>query len=255
MATAIVTGASTGIGRDLALLCANAGYDLVLVARNQAQLSQLASEIKGGRRVRILAKDLSRPEAPDEIYAEIKGEDIHILINNAGVGLRGHFAELGVAAQMSMLQLNVNALTHLTRLFLPGMIERRSGRVMNVASTAAFQAGPLMAVYYASKAYVLSLSEALHNEVRDRGVSVTALCPGPTITEFGRRARMEKTKLFSSSNRMDSATVARIGFDAMMQGKPLVIAGTLNRMIAFGTRFAPRQFTASMARSLQEETD
>jgi short-subunit dehydrogenase len=251
MAIAVVTGASTGIGRDLARLCANAGYDLALVARNRQKLEELAREFPA-RNVRVIASDLSRPEVPEQVYSELAGAEVAMLINNAGAGLRGYFHELDAAAQMSILQLNVNALTRLTRLFLPAMVERRSGWIMNVASTAAFQPGPLMAVYYASKAYVLSFSEAVYNEVRDKGVTVTAVCPGPTATEFGDRAGMEGTKLFTSPNIMDSAIVARLGFEGMLAGKPVVITGTRNRLMAFATRFAPRQFAASLARSLQE---
>jgi short-subunit dehydrogenase len=252
MAIAVVTGASTGIGRDLARLCAQAGYDLALVARNRARLEQLAAEFPA-RNVRVVASDLSQPEAPEQIYAELAGAEVAVLINNAGAGLRGYFHELDTVAQMSMLQLNVNALTHLTRLFLPAMVGRRRGWIMNVASTAAFQPGPLMAVYYATKAYVLSLSEALYNELRDKGVTVTAVCPGPTATEFGDRAGMEGTKLFNSPNIMDSATVARLGFEGMLAGKPVVITGTRNRLMALASRFAPRQVAASVARGMQEK--
>jgi short-subunit dehydrogenase len=255
MAYALVTGASTGIGHDLAKLCACAGYDVIAVARNRAQLESLASEIGNThrRQVRIAVKDLSRPEAAAELYEELAGlrSDVVMLINNAGVGMLGFFAELDTEKQMEMLRLNVDALTHLTRLFVPAMIARRKGYVLNVASTAAFQPGPLMAVYYASKAYVVSFSSALHNELKPHGVVVTTLCPGPTQTEFQRRAQMEATRLFRGTA-MNSTTVARIGFEAMMRGKPLVVAGRLNGLMAFLTRFAPRQMAASMARRMQE---
>ena len=255
MAFALVTGASTGIGRDLAKICAGAGYDVVAVARNRAQLETLASEIMTTyrRQVRIVVKDLSRSEAPVELFSELADlhSQVELLINNAGVGMLGFFADLDAEKQMEMLRLNVDALTCVTRLFVPAMIARRKGYVLNVASTAAFQPGPLMAVYYASKAYVVSFSSALHNELKEQGVVVTALCPGPTQTEFQRRARMEATPLFRGAV-MDSITVARIGFDAMMRGKPLVVAGRLNGLMAFLTRFAPRQMAASMARRMQE---
>jgi uncharacterized protein len=254
MAYALITGASTGIGRDLAKLCAGAGYDVLAVARNQAQLETLALEIRSTyrRQVHILVKDLSRPEAPAELFAAIADlhDPIEMLINNAGVGMLGFFADLDAAKQMEMLRLNVDALTSLTRLFVPSMIALHKGYVLNVASTAAFQPGPLMAVYYASKAYVVSFSSALHNELKSHGIVVTTLCPGPTLTEFQRRAQMEETPLFRRSV-MDSTTVARIGFDAMMRGKPLVVAGRLNGLMAFLTRFAPRQMAASMARRMQ----
>jgi short-subunit dehydrogenase len=257
MAVAVITGASTGIGRDLSYLCAEAGYDLVIIARNESQLEELAAAIRSrtGRSVSVLPKDLARVTATAEILQAIEPvlRDVEILINNAAVGLFGFFAELDAEQQMQMLRLNVDALTHLTRLLLPSMIARGRGRILNVASTAAFQPGPLMAVYYASKAYVLSLSEALHNELRGRGVSVTALCPGPTATEFQRRAGMGRSLMFRTGNVMDSGAVARAGFSAMMRGKPLVIPGLLNRLVAFSTRLAPRQVTAAIARRLQEE--
>lgn len=256
MPAAIITGASTGIGRELAIACARDGYDVVLVARSRPQLGTLAGEIRQstGRTAWVIAKDLSLEAAPREIFQEItdRGIVIDALINNAGFGLLGRFWEVDEREQIQMIQVNITALTHLTRLFLPGMIERRRGRILNVASTAAFQPGPLMSVYYASKAYVVSFSEAIHNECRDYGVTVTAFCPGPTRTEFQERAGMSKTKLFESGRVMDAATVAQIGFDAMKRGKPLAIAGRMNAAMAFLTRFAPIQLTASMARKFQE---
>ncbi len=254
MSLAVITGASTGIGHDLARLCAAAGHDLLVVARNQSQLDGLAATVQAesGKSVRTLSLDLSQPGAASAIVESLAGEPVDILINNAGIGLRGFFHELDADKQLGMLRLNVEALTHLTALLLPGMIARGRGRVMNVASLAAFQPGPLMAVYYATKAYVLSLSEALHNETRPFGVTVTALCPGPTATEFGNRAEMGGTKLFEM-NLMRSAEVAQIGFDAMMEGRPVVIAGTQNKLMAFATRFVPRQLAAGLARSLQEK--
>jgi short-subunit dehydrogenase len=248
MPTALVTGASTGIGRDLARLCASAGYDMVLVARNQAQLSELAAQLPG--KTRVLARDLTDADTPAEIFREVG--DVDVLVNNAGAGMAGLFHELDTGAQIRMLQLNVVALTHLTRLFLTGMVARRNGRILNVASTAAFQAGPLMAVYYATKAYVLSLSEALHDELRDRRVTVTCLCPGPTRTEFDKRADISNTGLFQGSNVMDSMTVARAGFDGMMAGKSVVIPGAFNTAGALLTRLVPRMTAARLARKLQE---
>jgi short-subunit dehydrogenase len=256
MPSAVITGASTGLGRDFARLCARDGYDLVLIARSRSKLEELATEIKQstGRAVRVITKDLSIPDAPREIFDEVNsaGMAIELLINNAGFGLVGRFWELDEAQQMEMVQLNVGALTHLTRLFLPGFVQGRRGQILNVASTAAFQPGPLMAVYYATKAYVVSFSEAVHNEARDYGVTVTALCPGPTATEFDKRSGSTNTNLFKTRNMMDSATVAEIGLAALKAGKPLVIAGRLNTVTAFLTRFAPRQLAASMARRFQE---
>ena len=256
MPTALITGASSGIGRDLALESARAGYDIIAVARNEAPLTALAETIQSTtpeRTVRILRADLMDPAAPLRILDFTSFTPIDLLINNAGIGMRGFFHEMDTAAQMDMLQLNVNALTHLTRLYLPLMIERRRGHILNVASTAAFQPGPLMSVYYATKAYVLSLSEALHNEAREFGVVVTALCPGPTATEFGNRAQMEGTKLFQGPDIMTSAEVARLGFEGMKAGKSCVIPGTKNALIATAVRFVPRQTAAAMARSMQEK--
>ena len=256
MPTAVITGASTGIGRELARLCAKDGYDVILIARSQNRLDSVAAEIhkSTNRSVTVLPKDLSTPGAPREVFEEIGrlSVPVEVLINNAGFGLLGRFWEVGLQQQVEMIQLNVTALTELARLFLPGFIERRHGRILNVASTAAFQPGPLMSVYYATKSYVVSFSEAIHNESRDYGVTVTCLCPGPTETEFQQRAGASGTNLFKSRRPMDANTVARIGLRAMKAGKPLVIAGGLNAAMAFLTRFAPIQFTAAMARRFQE---
>jgi len=256
MPTALITGASVGLGREFALLCAQDGYDVVVTARSRSPLEELAGEVRknSGRSVRVIVKDLSAPGAPREIFDELAAADISIelLINNAGFGLIGRFWELDENQQMQMVFLNVGALTHLTRLFLPGFVERRRGRILNIASTAAFQPGPLMSVYFATKAYVVSFSEAVYNEVRNYGVTVTALCPGPTETEFAKRAGSTGTKLFEGKNVREAVTVARIGLAAVKSGKPLVVAGRLNAALAFLTRFAPRQLAATMARRLQE---
>jgi uncharacterized protein len=256
MPIAVITGASTGLGREFARLCARDGYDIVLIARSRPQLEALAAEIQQdtSRTARVIEKDLSIPDAAREVFDELTsaGLNVELLINNAGFGLVGRFWELDEEQQMRMVQLNVGALTHLTRLFLPGFVQRRRGQILNIASTAAFQPGPLMAVYYATKAYVVSFSEAMHNEVRDYGITITALCPGPTKTEFDKRAGGTNTKLLKGRNVMDANAVAQIGLAAVRAGKPLVIAGRINAVMAFLTRFAPRQFAASMARRFQE---
>ena len=252
MSTALITGASTGLGREFARLCARDGHDLVLVARSATALEHLADEIRRDHKrvVRVVTGDLSVPDAALSVFEEVKDtvDSIDVLINNAGFGLLGPFAELDAAEQMQMIQLNVGALTQMTRLFLPGFLRKNDGHVLNIASTAAFQPGPLMAVYFATKAYVVSFSEALHNEVRAQGVTVTALCPGATKTEFDVRAGMGKSKLFARGNLMEARTVAEIGLRAMRRGKPLAVAGTLNAVMAFATRFAPRQMAASIAK-------
>jgi hypothetical protein len=255
MPAALVTGASTGIGRELAFIAAENGYDVALVARTASSLETVATEIqrKTSRRTHILPVDLSVPGSSTVLMAAVTsaGITVDVLVNNAGFGLLGKFWELPEDQQVQMLELNVVALTQLTRLCLPGMVERRSGHVLNVASTAAFQPGPLMSVYYASKAYVVSFSEAIHNEVKEHGVKVCCLCPGPTQSEFVKRAGMGNSKLFEGTV-MSAAEVAQIGWNAMWAGKSLVVAGRLNAAMAFLTRFGPRQMMASIARSLQE---
>jgi short-subunit dehydrogenase len=256
MPAALITGASTGIGRELAYLAAENDYDVALVARTLEDLESVAADVerKTSRRAYIFPNDLSVPNAARSLIADVAqaGLTIDVLINNAGFGLVGKFWELPEDEQMQMVQLNIGALTQLTRLYLPDMIERRTGYILNIASTAAFQAGPLMAVYYASKSYVLSFSEAVHNEAKPFGVKVCCLCPGPTRTEFDKRAGVTNTKLFESGV-MSAVEVARIGWDAMKEAKPLVVAGRLNAAMAFLTRFAPRQMAAGMARALQEK--
>ena len=256
MPAALVTGASVGLGRAFAQILAREKFDLVLVARSQAQLDSLAAELRGssGRTILTISQDLSEPGAAEKVFEEVgrSGLTIDALINNAGFGAQGRFWEVDRQQQLQMIQLNIATLTDLTRLFLPSFIERRRGRILNIASTAAFQPGPLMAVYYASKAYVVSFSQAVHNEARPYGVTVTCLCPGPTKTEFAQRAGMQTTKLFSSGMVMSAERVAAIGYRAMMRGRPLVFAGRLNAFGAFLTRFAPMRLTAAFARRLQE---
>lgn len=252
---ALVTGASMGIGLELSRLLARDGHDLVLVARSRDKLEALAVELRAqsGVSVRVVARDLADPEAPREIFDELgaAGVAVGVLVNNAGFGSYGLFAETDTEKELELLQVNVVALTHLTKLFLPGMIARRRGRVCQVASTAAFQPGPLMAVYYASKAYVLSLSEALSNETEGTGVTVTALCPGPTETGFVAAAGMEKSKLFEA-NVMDARTVAEAGYRGMMEGKRVVIPGVRNSIMARVASLAPRGLVTRVVRRVQE---
>ena len=256
MPVALITGASSGIGRELSFLCAQDGYDVALVARSAGSLQVLAEDIKQrtGRTAYVFARDLSDPVAPHRLFDDVlcTGLSIDTLINNAGFGLGGKFWDLPEDQQMQMVHLNIGALTQLSRLFITDMINRRNGQILNVASTAAFQPGPLMSVYYASKAYVVSFSEAIHNEAKEFGVKVTCLCPGPTRTGFDKRAGMSDTKLFEGRNVMDARNVAEIGWRAMKSGKPLVIPGRMNAAMAFLTRFASRQLTAAMARKVQE---
>ncbi len=253
--TALITGASGGIGYELAVILAQEGFHLVLVARDQEKLSHLARNLQQnyGITATVIPKDLGEATSPDEIARELEGSAIRVdmLINNAGFGSHGPFAEADLSGQLAMIQVNVQALTHLTRLFLPGMIKQHSGKILNVASTAAFQPGPFMAVYYATKAYVLSFSEALANELQGTGVTATTLCPGPTATGFQQRAGVGQTKLMQGRI-ADAKSVALAGYHAMMQGKTLVIPGFRNRLIAFAVRFMPRKFVASAVRGIQE---
>src|SRR6266496_2673190 len=231
--TALVTGGSGGIGLELAKVLARNGFDLVLVSRTRDSLEAAAGQIEGKYdvKVHVFAADLRRREAPEAIFDFLHNENtaIDVLVNNAGFGLGGEFAETELTRELEMIQVNIAALTHLTKLFLPAMIKRRSGRILNVASTAAFQPGPLMSVYYATKAYVLSFSEAIAEELRDSGVTVTALCPGPTQTGFASAANMEASRLFG--NRVArSSDVARAGYDAMKRGTRVVVPGLRNKL-------------------------
>lgn len=254
--TALVTGGSSGIGLELAKVLARNGYDLVLVARTRDALEAVAGKIEGQYDVRahVFAADLRRREAPEEIFDFLRNEAIavKILINNAGFGLRGEFADTELTRELEMIQVNIAALTHLTKLFLPAMIKAKRGRILNVASMAAFQPGPLMAVYYATKAYVLSFSEALAEELRNSGVTVTALCPGPTRTEFAAAAQISNSRRFSLFGTADAVDVAEYGFQAMMDGTRVAIPGIKNKIAAQVNRFYPRAIAAKVIRLGQE---
>jgi len=253
--TALITGASSGIGLELARIFAREGHNLVLVARSADKLRQLASELEKAHSTRslILAVDLSEPGAAAYVSDQTTraGIQVDVLVNNAGFGQYGLFADNDLEECLRQIQLNVTTLTHLTRLYLPDMIERGSGKILNVASTAAFQPGPLMAVYYATKVYVLHFSEALANELKDNGVTVTCLCPGVTTTGFHQRANMMNSRLLQVGS-MDARTVAEDGYRALMAGKPVVVSGFKNWLVAQSVRFAPRKVVTAVARKLQE---
>ncbi len=253
---ALITGASSGIGYELAKLFAHDGYNLVLVARNEQKLNQIANEWKQKYciAVKVIAKDLSMSTSPEEIFAQLQQEAIKVdvLVNNAGFASYGLFHETNVTDELQMMQVNVVCLTHLTKLFLKDMVKQGSGKILNVASTAAFQPGPLMAVYYATKAYVLSFSEAIANELEGTGVTVTALCPGPTESGFQQRAAMEDSKLVSGQKIMDAETVAKIGYRALLEGKTVVIPGLKNKLLAESVRFTPRKIVTKLVRTMQE---
>jgi short-subunit dehydrogenase len=250
---ALVTGASGGIGLEIARELARRGHALVLVARQEAALQTLAAELRARHRVEVAvwAADLAAAGTVERLAQHLHERGIApaVLVNNAGYGLYGEHLQTAWAGERGMIELNVLALTELTKRLLPGMVQRGHGRILNLASTAAFQPGPFMAVYYATKAYVLSYSEALAEELAGRGVSVTALCPGPTATGFSDRAAASDSALFKSRRLPDAAEVARYGVQAMERGQRVAIHGRLNRWMAQSIRLTPRRWvTAIVAR-------
>jgi short-subunit dehydrogenase len=257
--TVLVTGASGGIGYELARLFAKDRYNLVLVARSGDKLSQIAAELQKefGISVQTVALDLTAEPAARGLFNQLQSEGVvvDVVVNNAGYGVFGEFAGMAEEEIQGQIELNVSALTELTRLFLPGMLERRGGKIMNVASTAAFQPGPLMAVYYATKAYVLSFSEALANEVAGTGVVVSCFCPGATDTGFQKRAGMENSRLFKKIGAMNVKTVAHDGYRGLMAGKTLVISGMQNWLVAESVRFAPRKWVTAVSRWVAEKVE
>jgi short-subunit dehydrogenase len=253
---ALVTGASGGIGEALARELASRGHDLVLVARSAGKLQALADELAAAHGVsaQVVTADLAVPGAATELAARLEGTQVDVLVNNAGFGDFGEFATADPAKISQMVQLNVATLTDLTRAFLPPMLARSKGRVLNVGSTAGFMPGPLMAVYYATKAYVLSFGEAVANELRGTGVTLTTLCPGPVETGFQSGADMGSSKLVKGKRLMSAATCARIAVDATLKGKPVIVAGTSNKLQAMSPRFLPRRLVPGMVRRAQAPT-
>lgn len=250
-----MTGGSGGIGFAVARLLARDGYDLVVVARDGPRLGEAAGRLTGetGMPVRTLARDLAEPGAVRALFAYLEAEHVApaIVVNNAGFGLGGPFAATDLHRELSMIQVNITALTEMTKLALAGMLQRGSGRILNVASTAAFLPGPLMAVYYATKAYVLSFSQAVAYELRGTGVTVTTLCPGPTATAFEKTAGVSGSRLFRHGVQGPDA-VARAAYDGLMRGKRVVIPGVRNRLLMQSLRLAPRGAALAIARWLQE---
>ncbi len=257
MATALITGASGGIGLELAKIHAAKGDNLVLVARNASRLNELKSELEGTHKINVdvIAQDLSVHNAAKEVYDETSQREIQIdyLINNAGFGDFGFFYETDWNKEERMINLNITALTQFTKLYLGDMIKRGSGKIMNVSSTAAFQPGPTMAVYYATKAYALHFSEAIGNELKDKGITVTALCPGATESGFQAAANLEESALVKGKKLPSSKSVAEYGYKAMMNGKAVAIHGTMNYLMANSVRFAPRSWVVKIARKLQDK--
>lgn len=253
---ALITGASTGIGKELAHIHAENGGDMVIVARSKVKLEALKNEIETNQSVKVLvlAKDLSKPEAPKEIYNEIKaaGIEIDYLINNAGFGGRGKFHEREWEQDLAMINLNITALTALTRFFLPDFVKRNEGRILNVSSTASFMPGPLQAVYFATKTYVQFFSNAIAEELHDTNITVTNLMPGATETEFARTSGMEKTGLFK--NAFGARGVAEDGYNGMLKGKLDVISGVSfsQRMMFPMIKFTPKKVVLKQIRKMQE---
>jgi hypothetical protein len=255
--TVLITGASSGIGRELARQFAGDGADLVLISRSEDRLRELAGELAAdyGIRAQVVPADLTRPGSADQVVETLarRHTDVDVLVNNAGFGAHGPVAGIGVQRQLEMVEVNVAALTRLTALLLPGMLERRRGGILNVASTAAFLPGPNSAVYYATKAYVLSFTEALAEEARGSGVRVSCLAPGPTDTGFAERAGATGSRLFRRGV-MDAGRVARAGHEGLRRGKTLVIPGLRNRAVAFSVRLSPRVLVTKISSSMQVKT-
>jgi len=244
---ALVTGASSGIGLDIARQLAREGYEIFLVARSSDKLQAIAKELGNAK---VIVADLIEDDAPEKVFAA--SGPVDVLVNNAGFGVTGPFSETDLEKELEMIKVNIVALTALTKLYLRPMVERHSGHIVNVASTAAFQPGPLMAIYYATKAYVLSFSEAIADELRDSGVTVTALCPGPTATGFADAAGISNSRLFSIAKPMRSEDVAKYGIHAMERGKRIAIPGVMNRLMMQSLRISPRRLVTTFVRKLQE---
>jgi short-subunit dehydrogenase len=254
--TTLITGASSGIGLHLAHEFARHLHPLVLVAPVESELQAIGQDITGkfGVPVRVIAKDLERGESAQEIYDELQreGVTVDILVNNAGHGFNAKYWEIPIEKDLSMLRLNVEAVLRLTKLFLPPMLERGYGRILNTASVAGFEPGPLLAVYHATKAFVLSLSEALAEELEGTGVQLTALCPGPTDTDFMPKANMVDTAAFQKAKVMAPQDVAEIGYRGLMDGERVVVAGGSNKALVFLRRLLPISMQAKMHEKLYE---
>ena len=253
---AVVTGASTGIGRDLAELLARDGYRLLLVARTAAVLERVAAQLAATYEVpcESFVADLARPDERERLAAHLATlPPVDVLINNAGIGVHGFFVETDLSRELQLIDLNVAALTHVTKIVLPDMVGRGSGRIMHVGSVASFVPGPLMAVYYASKAYALSFSEALSEELVGTGVTVTALCPGPTTTNFQAAAGIHATAPAGGAPPMPSMEVAEAGYRALLAGRRVLVPGTRNKIVVLANWLLPRRVLGRMVRRVQEK--
>ncbi len=254
--TALITGASSGIGWALSQIFSAERYDLVLVARSQAKLEEIAADLRQrtGVTVTVLAKDLHDPASPGEIFEALKGQGIavDVLVNSAGFATYGEFASLDLTRELEMLQVDVVSLVQLTRLFLPGMLQRGFGRILNIGSTGSFAPVPLMSTYGGAKAFVLSFSEGLNEELKDTPVRVTALCPGVTLTGFQEIARVNKIRLVRGPA-MSAEQVARIGYRGLIRGQAVVVPGFANQLLTFSVRFTPRSLARSLSRRMMEQ--
>jgi len=261
--TALVTGASAGIGRAIAEEFARNGYDLVLVARREEKLQEAADEFEQyGSTAHVVPTDLGTRENREDLYEEVteeRGIEVDTLVNNVGIGTQGKYTDIPADRDLLQIELNITTPSHLTKLFGADMVERGDGRILNVASSAAFQPGPFMAVYYASKAYLLSFSEALHEELKEDGVTVTALCPGPVETEFQARAENEDAPIgggehdgLMSINWQDAVDVAEAGYEGVHDGEAVVVTGTDLKVLSRVVPLLPRSTVRKLSRSLNE---
>ena len=254
--TALITGASKGMGKEFARIHASKGDNLVLIARNEELLISFKNELNEQYKsihIELVVKDLTQPNSALEVYNELKQKNIQVdyLINNAGMGEFGFFVDSKWDRLEQMIDLNVKSLTHFCHLFLADMIQRKEGKILNISSMAAFQAGPMMAVYFATKSYVLLLSEALNNESKGSNVSVTAFCPGPTDTYFMEDSQMNKSNLVKNKKLPSAYDVALSGYDAMMRSKAVRIYGFMNKLVVFSVRLVPRKWSVSLLRKIQ----
>lgn len=253
---ALVTGASTGLGKEFCEFFAKDRINLIIIARSKEKLNEFANSLKDKFKIQVevCAYDLSLQANVEEVIKFLTTKNIQIdyLVNNAGMGVYGNFAETSWQQEHQMMELNMVTLTHLMKRIIPLMVKNRKGKILNVASTAAFQPGPLMSVYFASKAFVLSLSEALNEELKNTGVTITTLCPGPTETEFFKSAKMDSLKFADTKSKlmMTSKEVAEIGYKSLMSSERVIVAGILNKITAFSTRFLPRPLLAKIAQQL-----
>ncbi|WP_026881678.1 SDR family NAD(P)-dependent oxidoreductase [Clostridium akagii] len=250
--TVLITGASSGLGYEFVKLFSKDNYHLILVARNLKRLEEIKIEFPSTK-ITIISKDLTAPNAVKELYEKIKAQkfNVDVLVNNAGFGLLGEFDKLDLKRQLNMIQLNISVLTELTHYVLQEMKSRKDGKIMNVASVASFEPGPLMAVYYATKAYVLSFSEALVEELKGSGITITTLCPGPTSTNFGKVASADKSKMFSRAMAADVAT--KIGYHALMKNKRVVIPGASNKAMVYLVKFMPRSLVTKVVKYISQQ--